>query len=440
MSSNKIKNKELINDIDLEMKSNYNTNSDILSIDEIPKKEIIISENGTTDPYTEIKMTKQEKNVDKNIDNNKKNNNNQNNSINNNILKENLEVKEKPKDIFGDLSLIIKDKIKTRNTKENNKNKKKRVLSASSIISTEEKNRKLKINMNLKMPSNTICSKNKITKTKTSLSVPKKINNTKKIKKIKKNPEIFINKNIDKKEKNGNLTERKEKKENHKRIKFNDVLKRFNEEEKKGKEKFDNKKKELKNKESKIYTGKPNISKKIGNKYDKFSKDFLTRQKEFNENSNLKKKKLIEEDNKKKEKEYQKIISDSIITKKKKKIKKNRSDDEWVERLYKQDAKKRKIERENMQKAYLPTFKPYLPKKKLFNNSVDKINQIDEVLDKYNEKQNPQLLIDYFSKNNKKFIDYSDNLFRQKIFNKFGNKNKRRNNSVDINEEISEDN
>ena len=228
-------------------------------------------------------------------------------------------------------------------------------------------------------------------------------------------------------------------KENQKKINFNDVLKRFDEEKKKGKEKFDNKKKELKDKESKIYTGKPNINKKIGNKYDKYSKDFLIRQKELNENLNLKKKKLIEEDNKKKEKEYQKILSDSIFKKKMKKFKKNRSDDQWVERLYKEDAKKREIKRENMEKASLPTFRPYLPKKKLFNNSVDKINQIDEVLDKYNEKQNPQLLIDYFTKNNQKFID-SDNLFRQKIFNKLGNKNKKMSYFMDINDKNSEDN
>ena len=432
MSSNKIINEDLINDIELEMKSNHNTNSDILSIDEIPKKEII-SENGTTDPYTEIKIIKQEK-KDKNDDNNYKNNNSINN--NNNILKENLDIKEKQKDIFGDLSSIIKEKIKTRNIKESNKNKKKRVLSASAAISTEEKNRKLKININLKIPSSTICSQNKKTKTKTSLSVPKNYNNSKKTKKTKKNPEIYVNKNIGKKKNNGNLTERKE---NQKKINFNDVLKRFGEEEKKSQAKFDNKKKEIKDKESKIYTGKPKISKKIGNKHDKYSKDFLTRQKELNEDLNLKKKKLIEEDNKKKEKEYQKIISDSIIRKKMKKFKKNRSDDQWVERLYKEDAKKRKIERETLQNAYLPTFKPYLPKKKLFNNSMDKINQIDEVLIKYKEKQNPQLLIDYYSKNNQKFID-SDNLFRQKIFNKFGNKNKKRNNSLDLNDKNSEDN
>ena len=65
------------------------------------------------------------------------------------------------------------------------------------------------------------------------------------------------------------------------------------------------------------------------------------------------------------------------------------------------------------------------------NSSVDKINQIGEVLDKYNEKQNPQLLIDYFNRNNTKFEE-SENLFRRKILNKFVNKNKKRNISSDI--------
>ena len=244
MSSNKIIKEKLINDIDLEMKSNHNTNSDILSIDEMPKKEIIISENGTTEQYTEIKMIKREKN-EKNGDY-INNNNSKDDNINNNILKDNLEIKEKTKDIFGDLSSIIKDKIKTRNIKENNKNKKKRVLSASSAISTEEKNKILKINMKLKMPSSTIYSKSKKAQNKSNLSAPKNYKISNKNKKIKKNPEIFINKNTDKKEKKGNLIERKERKENQKKIKLNDVLKRFNEEEKKGKEKFDNKKKNSK--------------------------------------------------------------------------------------------------------------------------------------------------------------------------------------------------
>ena len=121
-----------------------------------------------------------------------------------------------------------------------------------------------------------------------------------------------------------------------------------------------------------------------------------------------------------------------------KKYKRHKSDDEWVDRLYEQDVKKRKIKRDYMQEAFLPTFQPYLPKKN-FNRSIDKINQIEEVLDKYNEKQNPQLLIDYLSKNNQKCED-SDNLFRQRVFNKFVNKTKRRNNSWDINEINSDEN
>ena len=88
-----------------------------------------------------------------------------------------------------------------------------------------------------------------------------------------------------------------------------------------------------------------------------------------------------------------------------------------------------------METICLPTFKPFIPKR--LNKSVDKINKIGEILDKYSERKNPQLLIDYFSKNNQKFED-SDKLFRKKIFNKFVNKNKKRSNSMDIN--INEEN
>ena len=70
------------------------------------------------------------------------------------------------------------------------------------------------------------------------------------------------------------------------------------------------------------------------------------------------------------------------------------------------------------------------------NKSMDKINQIDNVLDKYNKNQNPQFLIDYLNRNK---FDESENLFRQKLFRNFVNKNKKRNNSVDINMEMSED-
>ena len=424
-SNNIIKNEELIKNIDLEMKSDHNTNSDIISLDDMPKK-IIISENCISDRYTEIKFTKQ------NSSNEEEDNtdiNNININTENKELKENLEMKEKSKDIFGDLTSIIKDKIKTRNTKDNNKKKKIRLLSASSALSTNEKKKKINFNMNLTSRTNLQTYKNK-NKSKPNSSASKN-KNTKILKKPKKNPEIFVNKN-----KNNSQNSSTIKKEEAKKINFKEVLKRFDEEKKTAKKRFDMKKKEIKEKENLMCTGKPKISKKIGNKYDKFSKDFLIRQKELSDNLNVKKKKLIEEDNKKKEKEYKKIINDSIITKKMKKYKKNKSTDEWVERLYKEDPKKRKIERDYLQNAYLPSFHPYLPKKRL-NNSVDKINQIGEVLDKYNEKQNPQLLIDYFSRNNTKFEE-SENLFRQKILNKFVNKNKKRNNPSDM--KINKDN
>ena len=431
MSSNKIiKNEEFIKNIDLEMKSNHNTNSDIISLDDDFQKKEIVSENCNSDRYIEIKFTKQnstkeeEDNTENNINNDKENKE----------LKENLEEKDKQKEVFGDLSSIIKSKIKTRNTKENNKNKKIRLLSASSALSTNEKKKKMNYNMNLTSRQNLHTYKNK-NNIKQNSSVPKN-KNIKTLKKPKKNPEIFVNKTEINSKNNNNSTV---KKEETKKINFKEVLKRFDEEKEKAKKRFDIKKKQLKEKESLINTGKPEILKKIGNKYDKYSKDFLIRQKELNDNLNIKKKKLIEEENKKKENEYKKIIFESVITKKMKKYKKNKSTDEWVERLYKEDPKKRKIKRDYLQNAYLPTFHPYLPKKKL-NNSVDKINQIGEVLDKYNEKQNPQLLIDYFSKNNTRFED-SENLFRQKIFNKFVNKNKKASNSkyTDINEDNNDE-
>ena len=417
-SNNIIKNEDLIKNIDLEMKSEHNTNSDIISLDDMPKK-IIISDNCISDRYTEIKFTKQNST---NEEEDNTDNNNMNIDTGNKELKEKLEIERKSKDIFGDLTSIIKDKIKTRNTKDNNKKKKIRLLSASSALSTNEKKKKINFNMNLTSRTNLQTYKNK-NKSKPNSSAPKN-KNSKILKKPKKNPEIFVNKN-----KNNSKNSNTIKKEEAKKINFKEVLKRFDEEKKTAMKRFDMKKKEIKNKENLICTGKPKISKKIGNKYDKFSKDFLIRQKELNDNLNMKKKKLIEEDHQKKEKEYKKIINDSIITKKMKKYKKNKSTEEWVEGLYKEDPKKRIIERNYLQNAYLPTFHPYLPKKRL-NNSVEKINQIGEVLDKYNEKQNPQLLIDYFSRNNTKFEE-SENLFRQRILNKFVSK-KKRNNSTDI--------
>lgn len=424
MSSNNI-NKELLTEIELEMKSNNDTNSDIMSIDNDIKKKEIISENGKSE-FTEIKFIK------KYIETNNNINDEHSNKINN-------------EDEFGDLTSIIKNNIKTRNTMENNKNKKIRLLSASSILSTEEKKKKCYNNLKListtreKNPRVLPNSKNK--KLKPNLSMPKyninkmnKNNNTlkdiKKVNKNRKNVELFINKNKDREKNFGNLTTRKDEK---KKTNFNEVLKRFEEENKAAKKRLENKRKELKDKENINNTGKPNILKKNKGGEDKLPKKFLTRQKELNDKLNQKKKKLIEENEKKKEKEYKKIISESIITKKNKKFKRNKSDDQFIDRLYKQDVKKRKMERDYMQNIFLPTFKPNVPKKKL-NKSMDKINQIETVLNKYNEKQNPQLLIDYFTKNNNKKNEDSENLFRQKIFHKFVKKSKKRSNSVDINE------
>ena len=421
MNSNKVNCGELIKDIELEMKSSHNTNSDIISIGEISKKELAY-ENGSSDPYTEVLLTKKENNIDENKE-----------LKVNFSMEEPLTINMNSKDMFGDLTSIIKDKIKTRNAKENNKNKKIRLSSSSAAISTKEKNKRL--NNRLNLSSTTFFSNKK--KASGSSSVPKTYR-SKILKKTKKNPELFVNKNANKSainSKNINKGSLTAKKKDGKKINFNDVLKRFDEEKNNAKKRFDNKKKELKDQERLIYTGKPNVSKKTGKKYNKFTKDFLTRQKEMNENVQKKKLKLVEEDNKKKEKDYQNIKKDSILAKKMKKYKKNKSTDEWVERLYKEDPKKRKTEREFMETICLPTFKPFIPKR--LNKSVDKINKIGEILDKYSERKNPQLLIDYFSKNNQKFED-SDKLFRKKIFNKFVNKNKKRSNSMDIN--INEEN
>ena len=378
------------------------------------------------------------------------NNSNNNKSKNNDKIKAKEEENEKDKspastnlkDAFGDLTSIIKDKIKAK-VKENNKPKKNRVLSVSGMsgIAKAEKNNKINESMqsslvNTVANSNTanIDSYSKNTKNKkirANISAPK--NNKDEItKKNKKKAELFINKkkneNNDSMKNNGNLTSRKN---DAKKSNFNEVLKRFEEEKKAKEKKLDDKRKELIDKEISLCTGKPQITKmKKGNTSDKYSKDFLVRQKEINDHLNLKKQRLIEEENKKKEKEYQKIIDDSILHKKMKKLNKNGNDDQWVERLYKEDTKKRKIEKEYMEQAAMPSFQPYVfKKKKKCNKSAERIGN---VLEKYKENQNPQLLIDYYSKNNNR-KDNCDNLFRKKLFNKNAHKNKIRSKSIDEN-------
>jgi hypothetical protein len=400
---------ELINNLELEMKSNHNTNSEIISIDEMPKKEIIEHDKSSSDPYTEIKLIKKE------IDNNLK------------LQSPSQIITEKPKDGFGDLTSIIRNKIKSKNMLETNKTKKLRFNSASKISTADKKKR-----MNLDLNTSTTKSNysnatngSKVLRTKGNSSMPKNKNkNNTNIKKGKKNPELYVNKGVDKNKKgnlkthnsqstigNGSMTTKKSKK-----INFNDVLKRFDEEKKLAQKNFDKKKKALKDQETLENPGKPKLNKKSGKKMDKFAKDFLTRQKEMSENLSKKKKKLIEEDNKKKEKEYKQIVKNSVNNKNK--YKRNRSDDQWVERLYKEDTKRRKVQLDLMQTAVLPTFKPNLPRRRHMNRSVErtgKTTEIGDVLDKYNEKQNPQLLIDYMTRNDKNIGEESHELMRQKI-------------------------
>jgi hypothetical protein len=436
MSSGKV-NEELLNNIELEVKSENNSNSEALSADDLPKKEIISNNNNNSDPYTEVQLVSNNSNNDKNENNEKIKAKEEENEKDKSPASTNL------KDAFGDLTSIIKDKIKAK-VKENNKPKKNRVLSVSGMScianANAEKNNKINESMqsslvNTVANSNTanIDSYSKNTKNKkirANISAPK--NNKDEItKKNKKKAELFINKkkneNNDSMKNNGNLTSRKN---DAKKSNFNEVLKRFEEEKKAKEKKLDDKRKELIDKEISLCTGKPQITKmKKGNTSDKYSKDFLVRQKEINDHLNLKKQRLIEEENKKKEKEYQKIIDDSILHKKMKKLNKNGSDDQWVERLYKEDTKKRKIEKEYMEQAAMPSFQPYVfKKKKKCNKSVERIGN---VLEKYKENQNPQLLIDYYSKNNRK--DNCDNLFRKKLFNKNAHKNKIRSKSIDEN-------
>ena len=419
---------ELINDLELEMKSNNNTNSEIISIDEMPKKEIIEHDKSSSDPYTEIKLIKKE------IDNNLK------------LQSPSQIITEKPKDGFGDLTSIIRNKIKSKNNLENNKTKKLRFNSASKI-STADKKKRMNLDLNTsttKTNYSIVSNGSKVLRTKGNSSMPKNKNNNKNntnIKKGKKNPELYVNKGGADKNKKGNLKTHNSQSsmdkgstttKKSKKINFNDVLKRFDEEKKLAQQNFDKKKKALKDQETLENPGKPKLNKKSGKKTDKFAKDFLTRQKEMSENLNKKKKKLIEEDNKKKEKEYKQIVKDSVNNKKK--YRRNRSDDQWVERLYKEDTKRRKVQLDIMQNASIPTFKPTLPPRRHMNRSVErtKTSEIGDVLDKYNEKQNPQLLIDYMTRNENNIGEESHELMRQKIFNKSSSKAKKRSNSMDV--------
>ena len=325
-------------------------------------------------------------------------------------------------DRFGDLTEIIKKNV-IKTLLDNNKaysNKKNQSVLLTLSSSKKQKNKQNNINI--------ITNTNSATKTSSQNSLNS--NNTKHNSKI--NPELFVNKKPSKKKNYSNIVGKKEFSIEKKKFDFNSVLNRFEEEMKKTKKRFEAKKEKIKEQEKQIFTGKPNISKSTLKKYEKYSKDFLIRQKELNEALNKKKKKFIDELNQKKEEEYQKIISDNILNKKKKNYIRSKSCDDWVERLYKEDTKKRKMEKYYLEQTIIPSFQPFIPKKNINKIMNKNKNRINKVIKEYNQKTNPQVIINYLNTNQ---ISENQNeaLFRNKIFGKSTNKyiNKKINNSME---------
>ena len=325
-------------------------------------------------------------------------------------------------DRFGDLTEIIKKNV-IKTLLDNNKaypNKKNQSVLLTLSSSKKQKNKQNNINI--------ITNTNSATKTSSQNSLNS--NNIKHNSKI--NPELFVNKKPSKKKNNSNIVGKKEFSIEKKKFDFNSVLNRFEEEMKKTKKRFEAKKEKIKEQEKQIFTGKPNISKSTLKKYEKYSKDFLIRQKELNEALNKKKKKFIDELNQKKEEEYQKIISDNILNKKKKNYIRSKSCDDWVERLYKEDTKKRKMEKYYLEQTIIPSFQPFIPKKNINKIMNKNKNRINKVIKEYNQKTNPQVIINYLNTNQ---ISENQNeaLFRNKIFGKSTNKyiNKKINNSME---------
>ena len=217
--SKEIKNPNLLNDIDLEMKSNYNTNSDIISGDDTQNKE---SKNVKSEAYSEFKSSKGD--LTNNDDN-----------YNKSAIKETNHITKNKMNIFGDLTDIIKDKIK----KNNIKNKKNvRLLSSSSVLSTEEKRKRIK---NFPYIQNSKTNHSQILSSSKSKKGNPIIFNKKNNKKRKINPALFVNKknNIRTKNKTNNDNLKTE----SKKINFKDVLLRFEEEKKMHKENSKRKKK-----------------------------------------------------------------------------------------------------------------------------------------------------------------------------------------------------
>ena len=357
--------------------------------------------------------------------NKKSNNIKGNNQIN--IVKNNL-------DIFGDLTSIIKNKIKIKILSKNNNNTKgnktERKNNSPFKSFTETKNKeKFQVNLNNNINNINIININTFSSTTKDNS---QISLNSDIIKIKKkiNPELFINK---RNKNNENKVVKTLSLENQKKIDLKTMLNRFEKERKKASEKFETKKQEIKEQEKKIYTGKPLITKTRLTNYEKYSKDFLVRQKELYDDLIKRKKKLIEENKQKKEEEYKLITSPNILLNKtKKKYHRNKSSDHWVDRLYKQDTKKRKMERYYLDKAFIPSFKPNIEKKNIKNILDKNKTQINKVLKKYEENTNPELIIDYLN-TNKNVEDNNEQLFRNKIFGKPWHKfyNKKINNSIE---------
>ena len=325
-------------------------------------------------------------------------------------------------DRFGDLTEIIKKNV-IKTLLDNNKaysNKKNQSVLLTLSSSKKQKNKQNNINI--------ITNTNSATKTSSQNSLNS--NNIKHNSKI--NPELFVNKKPSKNKNNSNIVGKKEFSIEKKKFDFNSVLNRFEEEMKKTKKRFEAKKEKIKEQEKQIFTGKPNISKSTLKKYEKYSKDFLIRQKELNEALNKKKKKFIDELNQKKEEEYQKIISDNILNKKKKNYIRSKSCIDWVERLYKEDTKKRKMEKYYLEQTIIPSFQPFIPKKNINKIMNKNKNRINKVIKEYNQKTNPQVIINYLNTNQ---ISENQNeaLFRNKIFGKSTNKyiNKKINNSME---------
>ena len=347
----------------------------------------------------------------------------------------------KPKnnlEIFGDLTSIIQNKIRlktlSKNNITNNRNKSD-IKNNSALLTFDETKRKGKEkssdNLNIHTNINNINLNSSTTKDNSQISIN---SNKIKTKKKKINPELFINKRNQKDNKNINKIETISI-ENPKKFNCKSMLDRFEEEQKKASKKFENKKQEIIEQEKRIYTGKPSIitKPKLKNN-EKYSKDFLTRQKELNDDLIKKKKKLIEENNKKKEEEYKLITTQNIWINKNKNKKnyfRNKSSDHWVERLYTQDTKKRKLNQYYLNNAFIPSFKPEIERKNI-KNVLDKNKmQINKVLKDYEENTNPELIINYLNIN-KNTEDNNEQLFRNKIFGKslYKYTNKKINNSI----------